>query len=54
MLSPPRDDLPIAVALLIDAGLRDKPYLPEMQIAGIAALRQMKKDDKVVLYSSEL
>jgi VWFA-related protein len=44
-------EFPIAVALLIDAGLSAKPYMPEMRLAGIAALRQLKKDDKFVLYS---
>jgi Ca-activated chloride channel homolog len=46
-----KDQLPIAVGLLIDASLSTEPYMPVMQLAGISALRHLKTGDKAVLYS---
>jgi Ca-activated chloride channel homolog len=46
-----RDDLHIAVALLIDADRSTQSYMPAMPLAGISALRKLKPDDKAILYS---
>jgi Ca-activated chloride channel homolog len=46
-----QDQLPIAVGLLIDASGSTRPFMPVMQLAGIAALRHLKPNDKAVLYS---
>ena len=46
-----QDQLPIAVGLLIDASGSTRPYMPVMQLAGIAAIRHLRPDDKAVLYS---
>jgi Ca-activated chloride channel homolog len=46
-----QDQLPIAVGLLIDASESTRPYMPVMQLAGMAALRHLRPEDKAVLYS---
>jgi VWFA-related protein len=46
-----QDQLPIAVALLIDASLSTEPYMPVMQLSGVSALRHLKLGDKAVLFS---
>jgi Ca-activated chloride channel homolog len=46
-----KDQLPIAVALVIDASGSTRPFMPVMQLAGIAALRHLKTDDQATLYS---
>jgi Ca-activated chloride channel homolog len=47
-----QDQLPTAIALLLDSNVMIGPFMPVIQLAGIAALRHLKPDDKVVLYSS--
>ncbi len=46
-----RDQIPLAVALLIDTSLSVQRFLPFLQIAGGSALRRLKPDDQVVLFS---
>ena len=48
------DQIPLAVGLLIDASESIRPYLPVLQISGISALRRLKPEDQVVLYSFNL
>jgi VWFA-related protein len=45
------DQLPIAVALLIDASESIRPFLPMLQLSGLSALRHLKPEDQAVLYS---
>jgi Ca-activated chloride channel homolog len=44
-----RDQLPIAIAILIDKSESTRPYLPVLQVAGITALRRLKPEDQVAL-----
>jgi VWFA-related protein len=44
-----RDQLPIAIAMLIDKSDSTKPYLPVLQVAGLTALRRLKREDQVAL-----
>lgn len=46
-----RDQYPLAVAILIDGSLSIRPYLPMLQVAAASALRRLKPEDQVVLYS---
>ena len=46
-----RNELPLAIGLLIDTSLTVQPYLPLIQIAAGAALRKLNPEDMVVLYS---
>jgi VWFA-related protein len=46
-----RDQYPLAVAVLIDGSLSIRPYLPLLQVAAASALRRLKPEDQVVLYS---
>jgi len=48
------DQIPLAVGLLIDASESIRPYLPVLQVAGISALRRLRPEDQVVLYSFSL
>jgi Ca-activated chloride channel homolog len=45
-----RDQLPLAIAILIDKSGSTMPYLPVLQIAGITALRRLKSEDQVALF----
>jgi VWFA-related protein len=45
------DQLPIAVALLIDSSGSVETHLKELQIAALTALRRLKTEDQVALYS---
>jgi Ca-activated chloride channel homolog len=45
-----RDQLPLAIAILIDKSGSTLPYLPVLQIAGITALRRLKPEDQVALF----
>ncbi len=46
-----RDPRPLAVAILVDGSLSTAPYLPVLQIAAASALRRLKPEDQVMLYS---
>lgn len=46
-----QDQRPLAVAILIDGSLSTAPYLPILQIAAASALRRLRSDDQVMLYS---
>jgi VWFA-related protein len=46
-----QDQLPLAVALLVDASESIRPYLPMLQIAGYSTLRRLKAEDQVTLFS---
>jgi Ca-activated chloride channel homolog len=46
-----RDQLPIAIAILIDKSSSTAPYLPILQVAGITALRRLKPEDQVALFA---
>jgi Ca-activated chloride channel family protein len=46
-----RNELPLAIGLLIDTSLTVQPYLPLIQLAAGAALRKLNPEDMVVLYS---
>jgi VWFA-related protein len=46
-----QDQIPLAVALVIDTSLSVQQYLPVLQIAGGSALRHLNADDQVALYS---
>ncbi len=46
-----RDQLPIAVALLVDSSGSIEKHLNELQIAALTALRRLKAEDQVALYS---
>jgi Ca-activated chloride channel homolog len=46
-----QDQLPLAVALVIDASESIKDYLPMLQIAGYSTLRRFKADDQITLFS---
>ena len=46
-----QDQIPLAVALVVDTSLTTQRYLPVLQIAGGSALRHLKSDDQVALYS---
>jgi Ca-activated chloride channel homolog len=43
--------LPLAVALVVDVSRSIAPYLPSLQIAAVSALRQLKPEDQVALFS---
>jgi Ca-activated chloride channel homolog len=45
-----RDQLPIAIAILIDRSPSTIPYFPILQIAGITALKRLKPEDQVALF----
>jgi Ca-activated chloride channel homolog len=45
-----RDQLPLAIAILIDKSGSTMPFLPVLQIAGITALRRLKSEDQVALF----
>jgi VWFA-related protein len=44
------DQLPLAIAILIDASESIRPFLSVLQHAAVSALRRLKPEDKVVLY----
>jgi VWFA-related protein len=44
-----RDQLPVAIVILIDKSASIHPYLPVLQLAGITALRRLKPEDQVAL-----
>jgi VWFA-related protein len=44
-----RDQLPLAIVLMIDRSGSILQYLPVLQIAGVTALRRLKPDDQVAL-----
>jgi len=46
-----RNQLPLAIGLLIDTSLSVQPYLPLIQVAAGAALRSMRPEDTAVLYA---
>ena len=46
-----RDKIPLAVALLIDSSDSIIPYLPVLQIAALSALRRLRPEDQVALFS---
>ncbi len=46
-----RDPRPLAVAILVDGSLSTAPYLPVLQIAAASALRRLKPEDQVMLYT---
>jgi VWFA-related protein len=46
-----QDQLPLAVALVIDASGSIKDYLPMLQIAGYSTLRRFKAEDQITLFS---
>jgi VWFA-related protein len=46
-----RDPRPLAVAILVDGSLSTAPYLPVLQIAAASALRRLKSEDQVMLYT---
>jgi VWFA-related protein len=45
-----QDQLPLAIAILIDASESIRPFTPVLQLAAVSALRRLRPDDKVVLY----
>jgi len=49
-----RDQSPLAIALVIDRSRSIVPYVPMLQIAAISALRQLKPEDQVVLFSFDV
>jgi hypothetical protein len=44
------DQIPLAIAILIDASESTRPFTPVLRLAGLSALRRLKPEDKVVLY----
>jgi Ca-activated chloride channel homolog len=46
-----QDQLPLAVAILVDGSASIQPYLPVLQIAAVSALRRLKPEDQAVLFS---
>jgi VWFA-related protein len=46
-----RGQFPLAVALLIDGSSSTKPYLPMLKIAALEALRRLRPEDQVALFS---
>ena len=46
-----RAQLPLAVAILIDRSDSTMMYLPVLKIAGLSALRRLKQEDRVALFS---
>jgi VWFA-related protein len=46
-----QDQIPLAVALVVDTSLTTQRYLPVLQIAGGSALRHLTSDDQIALYS---
>jgi VWFA-related protein len=46
-----QDQIPLAIALVMDTSLSVQQYLPMLQIAGGSALRHLNADDQVALYS---
>jgi Ca-activated chloride channel family protein len=45
------DQLPLAIAILIDRSISISRYLPVLQIAAISSLRRLKSEDQVALFS---
>ncbi|MGH9789308.1 MAG: hypothetical protein ACRD4U_11475, partial [Candidatus Acidiferrales bacterium] len=46
-----RDELPLAVALVVDRSGSVKPFMPELRAAAYDTLRQLKRGDRVALYA---
>jgi Ca-activated chloride channel family protein len=46
-----RNEMPLAIALLIDTSMSVEPYLPLIQVAAGSALLSLNPDDQVVLFS---
>ncbi|MBZ5500284.1 MAG: VWA domain-containing protein [Acidobacteriia bacterium] len=46
-----RDQLPLAVALVIDRSPSISSFLPDLRSAGLSALKRLKPQDQVALYS---
>jgi Ca-activated chloride channel homolog len=46
-----RDQLPLAIAILIDSSGSIIPYLRVLQLAAVSALRHLKTEDQVALFS---
>ncbi len=46
-----RDQLPLAVAILIDSSDSIRPYVPALRIAALSALRRLKTGDQAALFS---
>jgi Ca-activated chloride channel homolog len=46
-----KDQLPLAIALVVDASESIRPYLPMLQLASYMTLRHLKPEDEVSLYS---
>jgi Ca-activated chloride channel homolog len=46
-----RDQIPLAVAILVDRSLSVQKYMPMLQIAAVSALRRLKPEDQVALFA---
>lgn len=48
------DQLPLAVALVVDRSRSVQPYLPQLRSAALAALQHLKPEDEVALFSFDV
>jgi VWFA-related protein len=46
-----RDQIPLAVAIVIDRSLSVQKYMPVLQISAVSSLRQLKPEDQVALFA---
>jgi VWFA-related protein len=44
------DQIPLAVAILVDASESTRPFTPVLRLAALSALQRLKPEDRVVLY----
>ncbi len=46
-----RDQIPLAIAIVVDRSLTVQPYMPMLQMAAISSLRRLKPEDQVALFA---
>jgi Ca-activated chloride channel family protein len=49
-----REELPLAVALVVDRSPSIQPYLPQLRTAALTALQHLKPEDQVALFSFDM
>jgi Ca-activated chloride channel homolog len=49
-----REELPLAVALVVDRSPSVQPYMPQLRAAALTALQRLKPEDQVTLFSFDM
>jgi Ca-activated chloride channel homolog len=54
VISFSREELPLAVALVVDRSPSVQPYMPQLRAAALTALQRLKPEDRVALFSFDM